>query len=378
MSLPFASVLTHPVNMDYRQDGMGPPGSHVNQFADRAPAFPDLMGADGGWVPGMTGHYEWVTNGSATYHCSQTLLDFVDGDTGAEQIIFGRTEPRCFPLETEKRMHGQQLFGLSQLNYMMQHDVAYRRLYGGMRNSAELLKHWNYKGVQRIKQTHIADMGFNGGQSRGYSTENAFTIFGRARLPNIWLAVNKNKGHLSEGMHCHILVRRHRYVANAASRAASWQPASARVAPPAAAAASGTKPDPSFDMMDMWPGFDKDECDAVPTATFGEKVTRMDMGTEFVTEDEPGTEYYWSFDPWVSNTGTNPDPEMYINRNGIGTYQPIGMVHHSLKGDNNHAPGKAAMAQRAIYPNERGTAYQIDLYKLDAIELHLGVGNKRT
>jgi hypothetical protein len=373
----------------------------VNQFT--GPAFPGasmgvpgVSGGTGGYVAGQTSYYDWTTNGYSTYHCSQSLLDFQPGDTGVEQITFGRTEASTTLLDSDKRRHGQQMFGLSQWNYMMQHDRLWRKKWGSMRNAIDVMASWNYKGVQRSTQELIGRSKDGSGHITAGTDENVFIIFGRTRMPNIWLAEDKVSGHVGEGMHCHILLRRHRYVADDASRAATWVPRDPEARRQramvhemrAAAAAAPAPPRPVGegelrfdDTQSMFPSFDAAEGqEFILKPEFGEQTRRIDESLDHGNnddKDEPGTEYYWSWDPYVSNTGTVPPPELYKNHNGTGTYIDIGMMHHSLKGSQNYSPDKCRRAREGIYPTTRGKDYQEAYYSLPAIEIHQRAQNRR-
>jgi hypothetical protein len=417
---PFLGVLTRPVETNYRAGGMGPPGAHVNQFADRAPPFagPSLGagsdgGGTGGWVKGMTDFYDNTTNGTSTYHCSQTLLNHQYGDTGKGQITFGVTPPASQPLQMDQRLHGQDMYGVSILNHLLQHDPSWRRKFGAMRDSAEVMKHFNYKGIQVPEQVDLNSFeGF--GSSKPYSVENGFVIFGRVRFPNIFLAENKNKpAHVGEGMQAHLLLRRHRYVGDSALREEAWKPrdpvlvqqinrdreASISRAAAATAAAANVRPstthppggpDPDFDMTHMYPEFDSETSAPVELTTndgkkgggggFGSLTKRIDWCMDGGDGDtgEEGQQYYWSFDPYVSELGTNPDPEYYINSFGRGLYINIGMVHHALRGPNNYTPYQAGLAQQALYPAQRNKDYLAALHSLDVIELMVRCAPKLT
>ena len=136
----------------------------------------------------------------------------------------------------------------------------------------------------------------------------------------------------------------------------------------------------------MFPSFPVDAAGAadqvtVKAAEWGQQTRRIDEGLDFHDSEEldaPGTEYYWSWDPYVSNTGTNPNPEYYSNHNGMGMYITVGMMHHSLRGTQNYSPDKCKRAREGIYPTTRGKDYQAAYYSLPAIELHQGAQKKIT
>ena len=401
---PFLGVLTRPTETNYRAGGMGPPGAHVNQFADNAPAFPGtsiglgMSGGTGGYVKGLTDYYDWTTNGFSTYHVSQTLGNHSYGDTGQGQFIFGRSAQPSERLESDQRLHGQDLYSVSILNYLMQHEPSFRKKFGSMTNSADVMKYWNYKGVQIPAQDELnANQGYG---SKPISIENGLVISGRVRVPNIFLAENKDRAdHVGEGMTVFLLLRRHPYVGDQASREESWKPKDpvlvsrrrhngdvSDVRSPAERSQPAYAPDPVFDATLMCPGFDAETAKDVmfdddAKHGFGTQIARMDRCMDHgdnKEEEAPGQQYYWSFDPYVSKTGTNPDPEYYVNRYGKGMYISLGLVHHSLRGPNNYTAEQASLAQKALYPAQRGTDYLIALHSLDVIELHLKMGQKFT
>lgn len=399
---PFLGVMDRPMNTNIRIGGAGAPGMTVNQFQDRAPEFPGAaLGADasgtGGWVKGMTDYYDNTTNGFSTYHCSQTFRDHQFGDTGKAQFTFGRTTPKSQKLETDQRLTGQDMYGVSILNFLMQHDPRFRRLYGRMRDGAEVMQHWNYKGVQVPEQVGLNS--FEGTGAKPHASENAFVIFGRVRIPNIFLAENKRRAaHVGEGMQAHLILRRHKYVGNQAAQAEAWTPrdpvmklnisAGPPGGPTIALRANQQTPidNPDFDPCMMMPGFTADVAEPVimdddAKTGFGAQTKRIDWcmdGGNNDADDEPGQEYYWSFDPYVSETGTNPDPEYYVNSFGRGLYINVGMIYHALRGPNNYTPEQAAWAQAALYPAQRGRAYLKALNRIDVIELFVRVAPKFT
>lgn len=410
MSHP-TSVLTRPMDTDFRGPRLGPGGSEAAHFQDSARRMPNFsygpmqQALHTKWTKDSTSHYNWQTNGTSTYHSSQTMSEWEPGDNGINQLLFGMTPDRSDTLESDMRLHGEHMFCLSMLNYMMRYDPDWRAKYGSIRNGDELMNsHINFKGIQKVEQR---DIEMRGGKNL-LSDEQGYTVFGRHSMPNVWLAAGKCGGHVGVGMSLYILARRHRFIEDPRTqRDAPSDPATRarlglstkhprpatlkrvreeeeeeieneykrpRVDPfPANPAADNA-------MLDMYNDFADPlgAAVAVPLslpADFGSRVTAVEHGRNLDDEANPAEEYYWSFDPYVSPHRTNPDPCVFNNANGEGSWIHIGQVSHLVADHLNHVTADArAQAQAAVYPTRRDKAYMTPLYGGNNVEIMMRVG----
>lgn len=398
MSQP-TSALTHPVSMDYRGQRLGPGGSEARHYQDGAGRLANLSYGPmdnhllNRTVKDKTGHYDWTTNGTSTYHSSQTMSEWVDGDTGVNQLLIGMTPAPNDPLESDHRQHGQHMFGVSQLNQLMRYDPTWREVYGKIRNADELMtKHFNYLGPQKVEQNDLVGRG----GADMVSDEQVYTVFGRHSMPNIWLA--SGTGHVGVGMTCQLLVRRHRFVENAYGVAdrATDHVTMARLGQKQRREDEDTESHAKRQRVEEYPAFQQaadaianmfDDCTGgefaaasaplQPSPDCGKRATSVELGLDWDKDDttDPNQEFYWSLDTYVSRTRTQPPPSLYNNANGEGTWHHVGLVSHLVgDGSSDITPASQKMAHQALYPTSRGKEYQNSLYGLSQVELMVRVG----
>lgn len=399
--------------MDFRGPRLGPGGSEARHFQDSN--FPNLSygpmqdALKCEWVNGGTGYYNWQTNGTSTHHSSQIMSEWMPGDNGINQLLFALTPEPGDSLETDQRLHGQHMFGLSMLNYMLRYDPDWRARFGSIRNGDELLgTHINYLGIQKVEQRAVEVRG----GSELYTDEQAYTIFGRHSLPNIWLASGPHGSRVTVGNSLYLVLRRHRFVEDPRRRRdAPHDPATRsrlgikdgrkRVADDDeeeedemlldGRTRKRTRPDPYPENKDADRAYEEmyavyadastDSDVATPLSLkegeFGKRTTAVEQRRDWEADDkdDPEQEYYWSFDPFVSHLRTSPDPCIYNNANGEGTPIHIGLVSHLVgDGPNDVTAEMQKTAQQGLYPTKRDKAYQQPLYKTDQVEIMVRVG----
>lgn len=386
--------------------GLGPNHGRVNNFSERHVGLPgSTLGppgstTGGGFVPGVSDNMGNTTNQTITYHAQQNMADWVKGDTGNEQITFSLAAPDSLRLHPDSRMHAYQMFSLSAWNHRMKHDPSWRKQWGAKRSAADVVRDWKYRGVQKTDQAlHHANPRL--------SDENAFVVAGRVTLPNYWLAsATRNQGCISEGQSMVLILKRHEYHADYATKSNAWLPgvtptsSVARKGPERGSlkrkapgdAAEPTAADPkdaarrvrarvapseedATDAMDaMWRPDDLVAAAALPVPAHPSlDEWQVDPIWDNGGADEDGKEYYWQWHPWVSALRTVPDPALYINATGVGMHLQIGIMSHAMRGPSNFTADQVDKARRACHPLERNDAYFKPLHELDRIELHLRV-----
>lgn len=321
------------------------------------------------------------TNGFDTRHVAQNVSQWQEGDTAAGLPTFCE-RPQPGTQVFNQRVMAYHMWGVSQFNYMMQHDPAWRRKYGSMLTGAQVMEHFAYQGVQQSQQTLLQST---------WSEENNFYVGGRCRMPNLWLAQKngpirgRKPGHVNELSHQYLILRRHRYTGALVADPSSWNvPAKKRKhvaneeepqrrAKRATLAEIDEEPvDPLLEELKKLPPDD-------PTLNASKGVQFTADALEFQdVNDDKDKQYYWSWDPYVNHVGGPPPPEFYTgdakgdpHNQYVGAPLHIGCMLHAMKGPQDYTAEQTGLALRALYPKVRNADYLRPLRQLDEMEMML-------
>ena len=324
-----------------------------------------------------------TTNGRVTWHMPQKLTDYVPGDTCADALTFALIQgcdDTSQPITARQRSHA--MFSITTLNRMLKHDPAYRRMYGAHTDAKKVSHAFQFVGVTI---THTA--------TTESTVQRTLVPFGRARMPNIWLAQAPGEGvepTVQEGHSLYLLWRRHLYEGNVATTPGLWSQTEASATASAHAYQPATRPlqlqpqVPHIKPIGKWDNALMTVGAPAMTAK-GESFDGMTASQSAIdgpdTAMPPGREYYWALEPWTSTMRCPPNPAAYTGdplgdpfNAFMGGFIQIGQVVHLARGPNNRTPDQVRWAREALFTDVRNDAWFTPFRRLDELEVFIGIG----
>jgi hypothetical protein len=408
------SALSNPYSFGY--PGTPTISEHVTESRGPNLPMPDSMGPPGGMITrdSRGSHYDagvQQTNGNDTRKYLQDCSERKPGDTVKGMPTFEYVERPNDSANSGNFLNVKPkiMYSWSTMHYMLKYSAKMRKMFGSITSGVGTMeKHFPFLGIQQLDQSRLdASYGI-----LEYTDINLFTVQGRTNnVHNVWTLGKPDGTSVSELSVLMGLWRRHPYNGDEAMEDAVWQPQPANsllfdinrvnyrhrhaqdrlldARHHARATAQSNLPFPAFNEANNETRMD--ELFSCMTSTkpndpnqtlmstvkvdqFTECLSNYRSSYDLRTPESAQQEWYWSLDPYVSDDRKYPPFALYNAAHYSGSVVIFGTVVHVTRGDNNATPASQARASRGLYPNVRSTDYMQELFNLDQLEVHVGVG----
>jgi hypothetical protein len=398
MSYGPGNTISHPSHEWPRDvNGLGPgSGSNVNYQGIRVSGMPHAAPSNYADTTAFAGNGPTAANSQAIHHFAADVSDHVLGDFGLEEILF-RSRRSCHSennmVHPDPRRQSTKNFGMTALNYVMNHDTATVRKLCSM-TKGQAADQYRLIGPMVNEEGTALQQGGDG------LAELAATVMGRSYQANPFVGMAKTA--ITEGSGLWLIFTRMKRKDKELFEEA-WLRAQAKlsattitkeemaavqqdkeemkrraagaggvlpppVVPGASAAAEASLKDGEAYKL-MYTESLKPAAHAVSTRAELAPTEHWHKMCQFYPEDKPSPLFWHFWVPYHSPDGRPPDAS--IGGFGIPVY--YGHFQHAMRGENAPTQKQILAARDVIFPRSRNQDHREAMGKLDRMECYFRV-----